>query len=120
LEVDVENIAGGDLFDSLPDQCPGCGQWDTPAQDGPSKLMILWIPALSAYLCLACKDNWAKWVGTNWAPEIVKSTGLDLRATNKPKCVKNIEALAEGNAPDYTSWQTSNNVMGMGYCPPVP
>lgn len=116
----MENIAG-DLFDSLPDQCPGCGQWDTPAENGPSRLMVLWIPMLGAYLCLGCKDNWAKWVGTDWAPEIVKSTGLDLRATNKPKCVKNVEALASGETPNYESWtQQSHNVMNPMGCPSPP
>lgn len=117
----MEN-AGGALFDALPDQCPGCGSFDQPLEDGPSSLMVLWMPQLNTYLCLACKDNWAKWAGTNWAPEIVKSTGLDLRATNKPRCVKNIELIAAGQAPDYSSWRTgNNNPMGLlGYCPPCP
>lgn len=114
----MESTAGGDLFDSLPDQCPGCGVKDTPAEDGPSRLMFIWVWRIDSYLCLTCNGSYSTWIGTNWAPEIIESTGLDLRATNKPKCVKNVERIAAGEEPDYKSWQF-NNPMGMGYCPPV-
>ena len=116
----MESIAGGDLFDSLPDQCPGCGEWDTPAESGPSRLMFLWMEQLGSYLCFQCKDNYSKWISTTWAPEVVASTELDLRETNKPKCVKNVEAIAKGWEPDYKPWTSYRNPVGIGYTPPVP
>ena len=114
-------ISGGAIFDDLPSQCPGCGAMDSPAENGPSKLMFLWMEHLNSYLCFGCKDNYTKWVSTNWADEIVKSTGLDLRETNKPKCVRNVEAIAAGEEPQYEKYvQQMNNAMGLGCYPPVP
>jgi hypothetical protein len=116
----MTSIADG-LWDDLPNQCPGCGQVDTPAQDGPSKLMILWVWQLSTYLCLACKDGYATWLGTNWTTELDKDGNTVNQADlHKPKCLQNIEAIQRGAEPEYKSWANTGNPMGMGYCPPCP
>jgi hypothetical protein len=94
----MENIAG-DLFDSLPEQCPGCGKLDSKAEDGPSKLMFLWQPLLSTYLCIDCNRSYTEWFGKNWT-----GTAAEYRESAKPKAVVNIEKIKAGQEPDYSQW----------------
>jgi hypothetical protein len=104
----MENIAG-DLFDSLPEQCPGCGKLDSKAEDGPSKLMLLWQPLLSAYLCIDCNRSYTEWLGKNWFD-------VQYRENAKPKAVKNIERMKNGQKPDYSQW-TYNSPMNVNQHP---
>jgi hypothetical protein len=114
----------GELFDNLPDQCPGCGAADTPAEDGPSKLMFLWVWQLGVYLCNTCNNSYGTWLGTNWTTELDKDGNTVSQADlHKPKCLQNIEAINREADPDYSSWRTGNvmNPMGAGYySPPNP
>jgi hypothetical protein len=93
--VNVENI-GRDLFDSLPKQCPGCGKFDSPAESGPSKLMLLWQPLLNSYICIDCNRAYTEWLSKDWQE--------DFRERNKPLAVQNVEAIAQGTPPKYDKW----------------
>lgn len=96
----MTNIAG-DLFDDLPKVCPGCGEYDCPAENGPSKLMLFWQWRLSTYLCTSCNRNYTEWIGKQWLDE-------ENIERNKPKCIRNIEAIAKGEPPDYKPWVYAN------------
>lgn len=81
------------FFDETPKQCPGCGNNDRPAIDGPSDLMINWVPLVSNYLCIDCRTRWAVWA-CRQSPGCLDGSG-------KPAVVKNLELLEKGEAPSY-------------------
>lgn len=97
---------GAEIYDEMPDRCPGCGKFDTPLADGPSSLMLLWSPLLDSYICIDCNRTYTEWV--NWAPEY--------RERNKPLTITNIEKVVAGEEPSYSHW-ASNPPMGAGYIP---
>jgi hypothetical protein len=65
--------------------------------------MFIWAWQISSYLCLTCNGNYTMWIGRDWSDETVNG-GLSIRDLNKPKCIKNIEAIAKGGEPDYKLW----------------
>jgi transposase-like protein len=117
----------GEIFDSLPDHCPGCGLLDKPIESGPSNLMLIWQWMIDSYICIDCNRNYTAWAGTNWKPEMSKDKNgklVTLAELNKPSCLKNIEAIAKGEKPKYADWINDMNrpnhpgMPGMG--PPCP
>jgi len=83
------------FFDEVPTTCPGCGTEDHPERDGPSYLMIRWMPLVKSYLCIDCVSNWSTW-------ESRQSPGCKYPDDNSPPLVvKNLELIAKGQAPSY-------------------
>lgn len=103
---------GAEIFDDLPDRCPGCGKFDTPMGTGPSSLMLLWQSILNSYICIDCNRAWTEWTGKNWEPEY--------RERNKPITITNIEKIALGKEPDYSHWSFENPRSMRGIHPPCP
>ena len=108
----MESTLAGDLFDNLPEHCPGCGVKDSSdGVDGPSRLMFLWQYMINSYICIDCNRNYTTWAGTNWPHETVKNADgvmVTLEENSKPLCLKNIEAIARGDEPKYQSWVYDN------------
>ena len=82
------------FYDETPKQCPGCGTADTPAWDGPSYLMILWVQPANSYLCIDCRHNWSTFVSR-------QAAGCKYPDDSTPLVMKNLELLAKGDTPRY-------------------